>query len=77
MWSAAWHAAISHFDNKIEANQQKSQFERNARKFKMTADGKLSSGVCDNIKWLFWNAAWMVANEHKGIQTSQEIQKMK
>jgi len=41
-------------------------FEKSAAVFTEKASDLLSKSVCDDIKWMFWNAAWATANERRG-----------
>ncbi len=65
VWTAAYNRwGYKHFVSYREA-EYKSKFETDCKKFKDLASGVLSGSVCDDIKWMFWNAAWGAANEQQ------------
>lgn len=61
-WRASWHCSNTRKGYKGDAGTDKVAFNDHADAFKMKSSDLLSAETCDNIKWMFWNAAWHTAN---------------
>ena len=63
---AALTTANDRFGSRQNMKDARGKFNDQAEDFKKKASDHLSNSTCEDIKWMFWNAAWAAANERKG-----------
>lgn len=61
-WRASWHCSNTRKGYKGDASTDEVAFNDHADAFKKKSSEFLSAETCDDIKWMFWNAAWHTAN---------------
>ncbi len=61
-WRGSWHASNLRKGYKGDAATDEVAFNDYADAFKKKMEGILSEETCNDIKWMFWNAAWYTAN---------------
>ena len=66
---ASAHCAKVRMGKRGDADAEKVAFEQRAESFKKKAEGLLSTSTCDEIKWMFWSAAWHTANTRVGYKS--------
>lgn len=74
---ASWSCAKERKGKRGEADAEKVAFEQHADAFKKKSVGLLSPNTCDDIKWMFWNAAWHTANTRAGYSSDASRDKAK
>lgn len=65
---ASWSCAKERMGSRGDADAEKVAFEQHAESFKKKSVGLLSTSTCDEIKSMFWFAAWHTANTRKGYE---------
>lgn len=65
----SWHCAKVRKGKRGDADAEKVAFEHHADAFKKKSEGLLSTTTCDEIKSMFWFAAWHTANTRKGYNS--------
>ena len=66
---ASLHCAKVRMGGRGDADAEKVYFEQHAEAFKMKAKGLLGTSTCDDIKNMFWFAAWHTANTRVGYKS--------
>ena len=83
--AAGWHASYSRKGKKGDSGASEVAFHDYVRAFTKKSAELLSAETCDNIKWMFWHAAWQVVNtlwrrrneaEEGGLKVTERYQKI-
>ncbi len=76
-WFASWYTSNSRSGNIDDAKNDIAAFYDYANKFKVKSSGLLSEQTCNDIKWMFWNAAWYTANTRWSIYNDAKYDKIR
>ena len=67
-WYVSWHCSNTRKGNIGEAGKDAVAFNDHADAFKKKSSDFLSAETCDDIKWMFWDAAWHTANTRSNFK---------
>ena len=73
---ASWHCARLRMGKKGAADAEKIDMGKHFKIFKQKSEGLLSERSCDEIKGMFWYAAWHTANTRVGYKSDAKRDKI-